>query len=114
MCHTLEAANAVAQVGPNLDTLRPTKALVLDAIENGRARGNGAMARNLVIGEDAEDVAEFVAAGRRSDETASSAKPRRGSAVLRLARAFPGRCPGYAGGRGPDQTQGSCPTHESS
>ena len=26
----------------------PTKALVLDAIENGRARGNGAMAANLV------------------------------------------------------------------
>lgn len=60
MCHTLEAAAAVAQVGPNLDTLRPTKGLVLDAIRNGRARGNGAMAKNLVLGEDAEDVAEFV------------------------------------------------------
>ena len=60
MCHTLEAAGAVAQVGPNLDKLRPTKGLVLDAIKNGRARGNGAMARNLVSGEDAEHVAEFV------------------------------------------------------
>jgi len=62
LCHTLEAANAVAEVGPNLDNLRPTKGLVLDAIKNGRARGNGAMARDLVSGEDAEDVANFVAA----------------------------------------------------
>jgi mono/diheme cytochrome c family protein len=62
MCHTLEAANAVAQVGPDLDQLRPTKALVLDAIKNGRARGNGAMAAGLYTGQDAEDVANFVAA----------------------------------------------------
>ena len=61
ICHTLEAANAVAQVGPSLDTLRPTKELTLDAIENGRARGNGAMAADLVTGKDAEDVAAFVA-----------------------------------------------------
>lgn len=60
-CHMLEAANAVAQVGPSLDTLRPTKELVLDAIEQGRARGNGAMAADLVTGEDAQDVADFVA-----------------------------------------------------
>jgi cytochrome c6 len=61
LCHTLEAAGSVATVGPNLDQLRPTKALVLDAIEKGRARGNGAMARDLVVGEDAEAVATFVA-----------------------------------------------------
>ena len=60
-CHTLKAANAVAQVGPNLDNLRPPKALVLDAIHNGRAQGNGQMAADLVEGEDAEDVAAFVA-----------------------------------------------------
>ena len=60
-CHTLKAANAVAQVGPNLDQLRPTKELVLDAIENGRARGNGQMAARLYVGQDAEDVANFVA-----------------------------------------------------
>ena len=41
-CHTLQAASAVAQVGPNLDDLRPPKNLVLDAIDKGRARGNGA------------------------------------------------------------------------
>jgi mono/diheme cytochrome c family protein len=60
-CHTLEAAHAVAQVGPNLDNLRPPKNLVLNAIENGRAQGNGNMAADLVEGEDAQDVAAFVA-----------------------------------------------------
>ena len=60
LCHTLEAANAVASVGPNLDDLRPTKELVLDALKHGRARGNGAMAANLVVGQDAQDVADFV------------------------------------------------------
>ena len=61
LCHTLEAAGAVATVGPNLDQLRPNRALTLDAIEKGRARGNGAMAKDLVVGEDAEAVAAFVA-----------------------------------------------------
>jgi mono/diheme cytochrome c family protein len=60
-CHTLEAANAIASIGPNLDQLRPNKELVLNAIENGRARGNGQMAAGLYTGEDAEDVANFVA-----------------------------------------------------
>jgi cytochrome c551 len=60
-CHTLSAANATARVGPNLDELRPPKALVLDAIEKGRANGNGNMAADLVEGEDAEAVAQFVA-----------------------------------------------------
>ena len=60
-CHTLTASNAVAQVGPNLDQLRPPKALVLDAIEKGRARGNGQMAAGLYSGQDAEDVAAYVA-----------------------------------------------------
>jgi mono/diheme cytochrome c family protein len=60
-CHSLAAAKATAKVGPNLDDLRPPKALVLDAIRNGRARGNGNMAADLVLGEDAEAVAQFVA-----------------------------------------------------
>jgi mono/diheme cytochrome c family protein len=67
-CHTLAAANAVAQVGPNLDVLRPTEGLVKDAVENGRARGNGAMARNLVTGEDLDDVASFVAKAVGQDQ----------------------------------------------
>jgi mono/diheme cytochrome c family protein len=60
-CHTLAAAKATARVGPNLDDLRPPKALVLDAIKKGRARGNGNMAAGLVQGQDAEAVAQFVA-----------------------------------------------------
>ena len=60
-CHTLAASNAVAQVGPNLDTLRPPKALVLDALKNGRSNGNGQMAAGLYQGKDAEDVAAYVA-----------------------------------------------------
>jgi mono/diheme cytochrome c family protein len=60
-CHTLSASNAVAQVGPNLDQLRPPKELVLDAIKNGRSRGSGQMAAGLYSGQDAEDVASYVA-----------------------------------------------------
>ena len=60
-CHTLKAANAVAQVGPNLDNLRPNKAFVLRTIHTGKAAGNGQMAADLVEGQDADDVASFVA-----------------------------------------------------
>lgn len=60
-CHTLAASNANAAIGPNLDALRPPYALVMDAIENGRARGNGNMAAAIVEGEDAEAVAQYVA-----------------------------------------------------
>ena len=61
ICHTLSASNAVAQVGPNLDTLRPPKALVLDAIAKGRSRGRGQMAAQLYTGADADAVASYVA-----------------------------------------------------
>jgi mono/diheme cytochrome c family protein len=60
-CHSLKASKTVASVGPNLDTLRPPKNLVLNAIHNGRARGNGQMAADLVEGQDADDVAAYVA-----------------------------------------------------
>jgi mono/diheme cytochrome c family protein len=69
-CHTLKAANAIAEVGPNLDQLRPNKALVLDAIENGRSRGNGQMSAGLYTDGDAEDVANFVAKAVGSNEQA--------------------------------------------
>jgi mono/diheme cytochrome c family protein len=59
-CHTLRAANAVGRVGPNLDELRPPKALVLDAVLHGRARGAGRMPAALVQGRDAQAVAAFV------------------------------------------------------
>ena len=65
-CHVLRAANGVGKVGPNLDQLRPPKNLTLDAIAKGRARGQGQMPAELLDGEDATNVAEFVArvAGR--------------------------------------------------
>lgn len=65
-CHTLEDAGAVGMVGPNLDTLRPSVELTLDAIEKGRARGQGQMPALLLTGEEARQVAEYVAtvAGR--------------------------------------------------
>ena len=74
-CHTLSASNAYATVGPNLDQLRPPKALVLDAIENGRARGNGQMAADLVEGEDAEAVAQYVAVAVGQDPSAGGEEP---------------------------------------
>jgi mono/diheme cytochrome c family protein len=61
-CHTLAASNAVGRVGPNLDNLRPPKGLVLDAIKNGRARGQGQMPAGLIDGSDAQDVAAYIAA----------------------------------------------------
>lgn len=61
-CHTLAAANSAGRVGPNLDQLRPPKALVLNAIQVGRARGQGQMPSQLVDGKDAQDVADFIAA----------------------------------------------------
>jgi cytochrome c5 len=61
-CHTLTAAHAVGRVGPNLDELHPPIALILDAIANGRARGNGQMPAGLVQGTSARNVASFVAA----------------------------------------------------
>jgi mono/diheme cytochrome c family protein len=61
-CHTLRAVNAVGKVGPNLDQLRPPAALVLNAVNTGRARGNGQMPADLVTGQDAKDVAAFVGA----------------------------------------------------
>ena len=68
LCHTLKAANAVARVGPNLDQLAPNKQFVLDAINKGRANGNGQMPAQIYTGQDAEDVAEFVAKSVGTDK----------------------------------------------
>lgn len=70
VCHTLAATKSVGEVGPNLDirvgddiaTPAGRKALVLNAIEEGRARGLGQMPALLYQGKEAEDVANFVAA----------------------------------------------------
>lgn len=60
ICHTLAAANAVGKVGLNLDTLQPPKSLVLNTVENGLSIGHGTMPAGLVVGKDANDVANFV------------------------------------------------------
>src|SRR4051794_13944721 len=59
-CHTLGDANAVGKVGPDLDTLAPTAGLTLNAIQQGRARGNGQMPAQLYDGQDAKDVASYI------------------------------------------------------
>lgn len=70
VCHTLAAVKAVGRIGPNLDvrvgddiaTASGRRALVLSAINEGRARGLGQMPAQLYEGREAEEVAEFVAA----------------------------------------------------
>lgn len=69
VCHTLAATNSVGAIGPNLDervrqepTVSARRALVLSAIEEGRARGAGNMPAKLYEGPEAEDIADFVAA----------------------------------------------------
>jgi mono/diheme cytochrome c family protein len=70
VCHTLAATKSIGQIGPNLDirvgadisTAAGRKALVLNAIQEGRARGLGQMPALLYQGKEAEDVANFVAA----------------------------------------------------
>ena len=72
LCHTLAAANAVGKVGPNLDQIQPTQQLVLHTIQNGclpnppkgsaeACLGEGIMPADVVQGNDAVDVAKFVA-----------------------------------------------------
>jgi hypothetical protein len=56
-------------VGPNLDELAPNKKFVLDAMLKGRSAGNGQMPAQIYTGQDAEDVAEFVAKSVGSDES---------------------------------------------
>ncbi len=69
-CHTLKAAGTQGSAvqankreykdGPNFDQRKETKENVLYAIRNG-GYSSGPMPQNIVVGEDAEAVAEFVA-----------------------------------------------------
>ena len=61
-CHTLQASGSVGQTGPNLDYMHPPEALILNAIQIGRARGNGNMPAGLVTGNQAKNVASYVSA----------------------------------------------------
>jgi len=60
-CHALDDAGAVGRVGPDLDVLAPTAGLTIDAIKEGRARGQGQMPALLLDGEDAKHVADYIA-----------------------------------------------------
>jgi mono/diheme cytochrome c family protein len=71
LCHSLKAANAVARVGPDLDQLAPNEKFVLDAILKGRSNGNGQMPAQIYTGQDAEDVAKFVAKSVGTDESSA-------------------------------------------
>jgi mono/diheme cytochrome c family protein len=70
VCHTLAATKSVGRIGPDLDvrvgediaTVAGRKALVANAIAEGRARGLGQMPALLYQGKEAEAVADFVAA----------------------------------------------------
>jgi len=75
-CHTLgvtgsqgSANRAIRNQGPNLDERTETVEDVLYAIRNGGFSG-AIMPQNIVVGEDAEAVAEFVAeyAGSELDD----------------------------------------------
>ena len=57
-CHTLSDAGTNGQIGPNLDDVAPDVERVLTAIET----GPGQMPENLLVGENAREVAEYVAA----------------------------------------------------
>lgn len=71
-CHTLKAAGVAGSVagqrptGPNLDKRPETKESVLYAIRNGGFSG-AIMPQNIVVGRDAEQLAEFVARYAGSD-----------------------------------------------
>jgi cytochrome c6 len=56
-CHTLSAAGTEGQTGPNLDELKPNKALVLKAI----SEGPSIMPSGLLEGAAADRVATYVA-----------------------------------------------------
>jgi cytochrome c6 len=59
-CHTLSASGSLGTIGPDLDQLKPNDKQVLAAIENG-GTGSGSMPGNLASGQDAEDIAAYVA-----------------------------------------------------
>ncbi|HEY1238720.1 MAG TPA: cytochrome c [Solirubrobacterales bacterium] len=76
-CHTFDAAGTIGQIGPNLEDIAVNEADVLRAIRTGGGPHSrkkepvrsGNMPRNLVTGQDARDVAAFVAANASGSST---------------------------------------------
>ncbi|MBV8431292.1 MAG: cytochrome c [Solirubrobacterales bacterium] len=78
VCHTLAGANSIGKVGPNLDVIKPSQSLVAHTIQYGCLQspppgnpnvsclGYGTMPSEVLQGQQAADVAKFVAqvAGR--------------------------------------------------
>jgi mono/diheme cytochrome c family protein len=82
-CHTLEAAGtqgtgnrSLRTQGPNLDQRTETYEDALFAIQNGGFSG-AIMPQNIVVGEEAEEVARFVAryAGDEAEESPRPGQP---------------------------------------
>jgi mono/diheme cytochrome c family protein len=59
-CHNLDAIQAAGVTGPDLDTLGVDRQRVLNAIKRG-GTGDGRMPAGLLVGQDADDVATYVA-----------------------------------------------------
>lgn len=74
VCHTLAATNSIGKVGPNLDMLQPPSSLVLHTIQYGCVQnpvsasspttclGYGTMPADVIQGQMAQEVANFVGA----------------------------------------------------
>ena len=87
-CHTLKPANAYGSKpqgeikpgertnGPNFNQRKVSKDDALYAIRNGGFSG-AIMPANIVVGQDAQDVADFVAqySGKQSDEGLEKSNP---------------------------------------
>src|SRR4051794_25867711 len=66
-CHTLKAANAEGQIGPNLDELKPDEDTVKRQVQNG---GNGMPSfKDRLSGNQIAQVASFVASATRNSGT---------------------------------------------
>src|SRR2546426_937973 len=72
-CHTLKAANARGQVGPNLDELKPDQSTVVRQV---RVGGNGMPSfKDRLSGNQIGQVASFVAQATRGSGTSPAFKP---------------------------------------
>jgi cytochrome c553 len=72
-CHTLKAAGAKGQIGPNLDDLKPDESTVAHQV---RVGGNGMPSfRKRLAGRQIEEVAAFVADASRSSGKVATFEP---------------------------------------
>ena len=91
-CHTLAAAGTNGSVGPNLDNLKPSAAVVKTTVENGS--GTMPAFKGSLSAAEIDAVAAFVA----GEETATPTATR----TPRPASASPGQPSTIATDRGPD------------